>query len=291
MSTPIIQEGRVTSRDGTSIFYRSEGSGPPLIFCYGLTCGPWHFDYQLAHFKKDYQVIIVDYRGHNNSHMPKNYTDLTVRGCAEDIQAVVEHLKLEKAVFVGHSLGVSVIVDLTSMIPEKMAGIALICGSITNPFKTLFNTEWSRIGFELTKSAYLNLPSMFNLVFKHVVPSSLGHAITSAIGFNKTLSQTDDIQKYIEGVSKHPPETFLYILQNLSNFDGTHLLEKIKCPTLIFGGENDLITPIEHQELMHKKIPNSQFVKIPYASHCSHIDMPEFINLKIEQWLREINWR
>ncbi|HLB59112.1 MAG TPA: alpha/beta hydrolase, partial [Bdellovibrionota bacterium] len=121
-----------------------------------------------------------------------------------------------------------------------------------------------------------------------VVPSPIGHAVISALGFNKALSQSEDIQKYLDGVSKHPPETLLYILQDYVKYDGTPNLKKISVPTLIIGGENDLITPIEHLEYLHKHIQGSEFIRIPYASHCTHLDMPEFVNLKLDQWLRKV---
>ncbi|MFC2074724.1 alpha/beta fold hydrolase [Bdellovibrionota bacterium] len=283
-----MKEGRVKSKDGTSIFYRVEGEGFPLVFCYGVTCGPWHFDYQREYFKDKFQLIFVDYRGHNNSEMPKSFTDLTVHGCAEDVKAVVEHLGLEKAVFIGHSVGVPVIIELTSMIPERIAGLALICGGVTNPFKTMFKTPFSQIGFELLKLSYLRTPKVFQGIFKQFIPSPFGHAMVSMLGYNKALSQRDDIQRYLDGVAKHPPETMLYLLNDYSKYDGSKLLPKIKAPTLVIGGENDLITPIEHQEHVAKEIPNSEFLKIPYASHCTQQDMPEFVNLKLETWLKKI---
>ncbi|OGQ34353.1 MAG: hypothetical protein A3F16_01215 [Deltaproteobacteria bacterium RIFCSPHIGHO2_12_FULL_43_9] len=284
-----MEQGYITSIDGTTIFYQTQGSGFPIVFCYGVTCGPWHFHYQWEYFKSKYKVIMLDYRGHNRSGMPSNYSELTIRKCAEDVRAVLNHLGCEKAICVGHSMGVAVLVELSSIIPEKLSGLVLICGKVDNPFESMFRSKFSQVGFEVLKWGYLNTPRIFNLIYRRVLPSKLGHSLISTLGFNKALSQADDIQTYIEGVSRHPPETLLYLLQNYAKYDGKPLLGKIKCPTLIIGGENDLITPIEHQDFLAKAIPNAEYVKIPYASHCTQLDMPEFVNLKLEQWLERIN--
>lgn len=283
-----MEQGYISSTDGTTIFYKTEGEGTPLVFCYGVTCGPWHFHYQWEYFKSKYKVIMIDYRGHNRSGMPTKFSSLTIRGCAEDVKAVLDHLGCEKAICVGHSMGVAVLVELTSMIPEKISGLILICGKTDNPFESMFRTKFTQLGFEALKWSYLNTPQLFNLVYRRLIPSKLGYKIIATLGFNKSLSQADDIQTYLEGVSRHPPETLLYFLQNYAKYDGKPLLPKIQCPTLIIGGENDVITPIEHQEDLAKEIPNSQLLRIPYASHCTQLDMPEFVNLKIEQWLESI---
>lgn len=285
-----MEQGYIKSRDGTTIFYQAEGEGPPIVFCYGVTCGPWHFHYQWEYFKSKYKVIMIDYRGHNRSGMPSKYSELTIRRCAEDVEAVLDHLGCEKVVCIGHSMGVAVLVELSSMIPEKLSGLVLICGKADNPFEYMFRTKFSQVGFETLKWGYLNTPRIFNFVYRRIIPSKLGHYLIASLGFNKALSQADDIQTYLEGVSRHPPETLLYLLQNYAKYDGKQLLGKIKCPTLIIGGENDLITPIEHQDFLASEIENTEYVKIPYASHCTQLDMPEFVNLKLEQWLEKINF-
>lgn len=284
-----MEQGYITSSDGTTIFYQTEGTGIPMVFCYGVTCGPWHFHYQWEYFKSKYKVIMIDYRGHNRSGMPDNYSSLTIRGCAEDVKAVLDHLGCEKVVCVGHSMGVAVLVELSSMIPtDRLLGLVLICGKVDNPFESMFRTRFSQVGFEALKWSYLNTPRIFNLVYRKLIPSNIGYKLISSLGFNKALSQAEDIQTYLDGVSKHPPETLLFFLQNYAKYDGREHLPNIACSTLIIGGENDLITPIQHQDFLAKAIKKSEYVRIPYASHCSQLDMPEFVNLKLEQWLEKI---
>src|SRR3954470_13068582 len=73
---PPVTHGFVKSFDGTKLFYSIEGKGKPLVFCYGLVCSSLHWTYQIEHFQQDYKAIWFDYRGHQNSEVPKNLDSL-----------------------------------------------------------------------------------------------------------------------------------------------------------------------------------------------------------------------
>jgi pimeloyl-ACP methyl ester carboxylesterase len=81
---------------------------------------------------------------------------------------------------------------------------------------------------------------------------------------------------------------FLALFESMIDYDSTDVLEKIKVPTLIIGGRSDSVTPIKTQKMMHKKIKNSQLLLVPYGSHCTQLDMPDLVNLRISRFLKEI---
>src|ERR1700757_2356204 len=103
---PSATHGYVKSFDGTRLFYSVEGTGKPLLFCYGLVCSSLHWTYQIDHFRKNYQTIWFDYRGHQNSEVPKNLNSLTVQNLARDMGVVLKELGVNEAVVLGHSMGV-----------------------------------------------------------------------------------------------------------------------------------------------------------------------------------------
>src|SRR3954468_3593169 len=87
---PLIEvpsrHGYFKSFDGTRLFYSVEGQGKPLIFCYGLVCSSLHWTYQIQHFSRRYQAVWFDYRGHQNSDLPKDLDSLTVPNIAHDLE-------------------------------------------------------------------------------------------------------------------------------------------------------------------------------------------------------------
>jgi pimeloyl-ACP methyl ester carboxylesterase len=46
-----------------------------------------------------------------------------------------------------------------------------------------------------------------------------------------------------------------------------------------------MLTPPNYQTEMHDLIRGSELMKIPYGSHCSQLDFPEFVNLKIAEFI------
>ncbi len=279
--------GFAESFDKTKIFYSSQGEGIPLAFTYGVTCGMYHFKYQTAHFQNQYQVIQYDYRGHNSSETSDNLENLSIEGCARDLKAVLDKLKIEKAILVGHSLGVSVNIKFWELFPERVKALVLICGGITNPFDMMLYTDMTKILFELLKMAYLKYPKQAEMTWKNI-PDPLSHTLVSFLGYNKLLAQKQDIQMYVEGVKKHPLQTFLYFMQDYSKFDGTKICETITCPTLIIAGQYDLITPLKHIKKVHKLIKTSELFVAPQGSHVSQWDIPEVINLRMEKFLTNL---
>ena len=92
---------------GVKIHYHVEGDGPPLVLQHGLTSSlqNWYAYGFVEELQKDYRLILVDARGHGRSdkpHDPKDY-DLKLR--VSDILAVMDDLGVEKAHYMGYSMG------------------------------------------------------------------------------------------------------------------------------------------------------------------------------------------
>jgi pimeloyl-ACP methyl ester carboxylesterase len=68
-------------------------------------------------------------------------------------------------------------------------------------------------------------------------------------------------------------------------YDATPVLERMTIPVLVIGGAQDTVTPPVNQEYLHEKTKGSELVIIPYGSHCTQLDLPDFVNTKIEKFL------
>lgn len=79
---------------------------------------------------------------------------------------------------------------------------------------------------------------------------------------------------------------FLSLFESMVEYDGSDVLETIEIPTLIIGGRRDSMTPVRYQREMHEKIRDSQFLLVPYGTHCTQLDMPDLVNLRISKFLK-----
>src|SRR5918995_7029040 len=96
--------GFVTTSDGTQIYYKDWGSGPPVVFSHGwpLSADSWESQmFFLA--SQGYRCIAHDRRGHGRSSQPWDGNDMDTY--ADDLAALLDALDLRGAVLVGHSTG------------------------------------------------------------------------------------------------------------------------------------------------------------------------------------------
>jgi pimeloyl-ACP methyl ester carboxylesterase len=288
---PADEKGFFKTEDGTSIYYEVVGKGRPLIFCYGLVCRREHWHHQIKHFKNTFKVITFDYRGHHCSGSPANDQNLTLEWCARDIIKLMEHLGIEQAVGLGHSLGVAVLTHVARLAPEKLKGMVLVCGSVMNPFQKMFFSNRMDFVYHLASAFYDYAPAASESLWRRLTERSrLNFFITSSFGFNPSLAEEEDILLYMEGVSRCTPATFYGLLRDYTSFDGREMLKKIQLPVLLIAGEEDCITPMEIQEEMAQLLPHGRIRKIAQGSHNAHMEHPRIVNDEIESFLKQLDY-
>ncbi len=79
-------------------------------------------------------------------------------------------------------------------------------------------------------------------------------------------------------------EIFFRLARDLEIFDGISYAQKIKCPVLMIGGENDLIVPPSEFDWYAKYLKDPRIVIMPNGSHCPHLDDPQFVNQALEHF-------
>ena len=89
--------------NGIDINYEIEGEGPVVTFSHSLACNLSMWDEQVRALESRYRVLRYDTRGHGQTAAPKG--QYTLEGLADDLRALLQHLKIEKPHFVGLSMG------------------------------------------------------------------------------------------------------------------------------------------------------------------------------------------
>ena len=89
------------------IHYHVEGSGPFLVMQHGLTgsLANW-YDYGFVdELQKFYRLVLIDARGHGQSSKPHDPQEYELKLRVSDITAVMDHLGIDKANYLGYSMG------------------------------------------------------------------------------------------------------------------------------------------------------------------------------------------
>ncbi len=115
---------KVQARAGR-IFVDDAGvADTPTLFVHSLAGNTTHWEHQLAHTRATGCGIALDLRGHGQSDPPRN-GDYSLEGCADDIQAVMDALGVDRAVLVAHSMGAGVAIAFAATRPERVSGLLL----------------------------------------------------------------------------------------------------------------------------------------------------------------------
>ena len=126
--------------DGARLSYRDAGSGRPLVFLHPTPLDGVFWRPLLDELDKlgGVRAIVPDLRGHGESALGAGLPVgdfarvptapvLTMERLATDVIALLDHLHIQEAVFVGCSIGGYVLLELWRRIPERMQALAFVC--------------------------------------------------------------------------------------------------------------------------------------------------------------------
>jgi pimeloyl-ACP methyl ester carboxylesterase len=108
--------------DGIKIHYEIEGEGPDLFMIHGFASSMqinWYGANWVKVLKDKNRLILVDCRGHGESDKPADPLQYGGK-MREDIEKLQDHLKIEKANFMGYSMGAGITMNLLLTRPERM---------------------------------------------------------------------------------------------------------------------------------------------------------------------------
>src|SRR5687767_3688640 len=109
---------------GHEVVYRRAGSGPPVVLVHGMVNSSRHWAAVAGRLAEHYTVIAPDLVGHGDSATPRG--DYSLGAHAAVIRDLLSALGIERATFVGHSLGGGVAMVFFWQFPQKVERLALV---------------------------------------------------------------------------------------------------------------------------------------------------------------------
>ena len=223
--------------NGLHLYYETYGSGAPLVLLHGgMLTIDLNFASLIPTLARSHTVIAVEQQGHGRT--ANIDREITYADLASDVVALLDHLGIDTAAVIGHSMGGGVALELAVNHPERVSAVVPISASV------------SKDGLHPD----LSDPSTFDT--SPIMPTAQDFA---------------DFKEAYERLSPHP-EQFDAFLMTLSGMDADFAgwtdeqLAGISCPVLIVLGDNDFTT-VAHAGVMLAKIPNSTLAVIPATTH------------------------
>jgi pimeloyl-ACP methyl ester carboxylesterase len=119
---------------GVGIHYEVEGRGSPLVLQHGFTDSlvSWYEYGYVEALASDHQLVLIDARGHGESDKPHDASKYADSAMPLDVVAVLDHLKIERSAFFGHSMGGTIGLALAQYAPARFTALG-IGGSAPDP--------------------------------------------------------------------------------------------------------------------------------------------------------------
>ena len=258
----------ITTKDGTTLYYKDWGTGQPVVFSHGwpLNADAWD-DQMFFVASHGYRTIAYDRRGHGRSSQPWNGNDMDTY--ADDLAALINTLDLHDAVLVGHSSGGG---DVTRYIgrhgTSRLAKAVLVDAIPPLLLKTAANPGGTPIeAFDGQRAALLADRSQF---YKEISAPFYG-----ANRPGSKVSQGTQDMFWLWSMQVGLKAAFDCI-KAFSETDFTEDLKRFDIPTLIIHGEDDQFVPIADTAMLSAKIVKNATLKTyqgaPHGLTATHKD-------------------
>jgi len=274
--------------DGTRLATYGVGNeGPGLVLANGLGGNILAWRHLVDFFSTNYNIQSWDYRGLYNSGPPSDPTAISVDVQARDMLAVMDAANLSSAVCVGWSMGCQVILDLYRQAPERVSGIVLICGAPGRALQTSLGGGQAGTMVRQVVDSLHTLEPYWAGVLPKTAPLTTFLPWLKFTGLISHCADLDIMRDQAEAFLNLDFDVYLATLAALDDHEARSVLSSVTVPTLIIGGDNDIMTPATVSEEMHRAISGSELLILRAATHYAPIEFPEHINLRIEKFLRE----
>jgi pimeloyl-ACP methyl ester carboxylesterase len=260
-----------TRVNGVSIAYEDQGTGPPIVFLHAFPLNRTMWAQQAAALSRKFRTISIDLRGLGESDAP--FWRYSMEQYVRDVKDVLSSLGVDRAVFVGLSLGGYLEFALYRMHPELIRGLVL-----ADTRAEADKPEQIQWRFNLAQRTAAEGPSA---VVAEMLPKLLAPA--------RYDGDPDLVAKVRAMLQAAPVAGIIGALMAIAErTDSTDLLPAIAAPTLVIVGRDDVLTTMADAERIAKGIRGAELVVIPDAGHLSNLEQPDHFTAAVERFAKNV---
>lgn len=235
---------------------------PVLVLSNALGCTLEMWDPQMEFLNAHYRVLRYDQRGHGGSRtLPGPYL---LEDLAADVLALLDHLEVPKASFMGASLGGMIGMWLASHAADRVESLTVCC---TSAWLDLRDTELER-----ARSAREHGTNelVSPTIERWFTPYFREHHGAETAEYSAMLASTDD-------------EAYALCSEVIAHVDLRSDLASITVPALVVAGADDPVTPPEHAEVIAAGIgSNARLEVLAHAAHLANVEQADEFNALLD---------
>lgn len=232
---------------GARIYYAEYGAGVPIILLHGGLGQGGHWAFQIPALAERHRVITIDSRGHGRS--TRGSGPMSYRRMADDVLAVMDQLKIERAAIVGWSDGGIIGLELAIRQPQRLCALLA------------FGANYRSDGIVID-----------------VADDPFGKAY-AAVASRDYRTLSSEPQRFDE---------FVQVLQEMwrsqPNFSESQL-RSIRVPTVIAAGYHEEYVKFDHTVALARLIPDAELAILPGVGHFGVWQRPQDISQLVLEML------
>lgn len=258
---------QVFGDDGARVDVRVDGSGGNavvMIHGFPLTRDIW--DAQAKALARTHRVVLPDLRGMGASSVPDG--PYLMETLASDIAATLDALAIERAAFVGHSLGGYVALAFARMYTERVTRLALVCSRIAADTR------------EIAENRRKNADSIER-------EGAMTAEMTTRLLAPETVSRRPDISQRVTDISRRiDPKGAAAMLRGMAlRVASDDIAPDLEVPVLVVAGARDAVVPIEEARAVARTFPEGRLVVCEGSGHLPMLEEPERLTEALAEFL------
>jgi pimeloyl-ACP methyl ester carboxylesterase len=294
---------------------------PPVILCHGWPELAFSWRHQIkALGAAGIRVIAPDQRGYGATERPEPVEAYDLEHLTADLIGLMDHLEIDKAIFVGHDWGGFVVWQMPLRHPDRVAGVV----GVNTPhlprapadpievFRKRFGDSMYIVQFqdparepdrifnsrvEQTFDAFMRKP----LPRKDDTPTGLGAGSKVNLAFPQMIAAYDanndsrtpilsaqEKQVFVDSFAKSGFTGGINWYRNMSRNwrRAADLDHTVRVPSLMIMAENDAVLPPSAADGMEKLVPDLEKYLVRDSGHWTQQEQPEEVSAKLIEWRR-----
>lgn len=237
--------------------------GPPIVWLGSLGSSTAMWNRQIREFAGRYRCILIDHPGHGAS--PKATGALTIESLGDGVLSTLDEMGVERAHFVGLSLGAMMAMDLAARHPDRIDRLALLCTSAHFDSPDPWNERAATVRTGgMTEVAYA-------VVARWLTPEY-------------TAAYPDEVAAFVTMLHATDADSYAWCCEAIGAMDQRARLASVRAPTLVIVGAHDPATPPAHGETIADLIPDAHLETVESA-HLANWAQADAVNRLLGQHL------
>jgi len=262
--------------DKVRLYYEEVGSGTPILFVHEFAADHTNWEPQMRYFSRGHRCIAYAARGYTPSDVPPSSDLYTYKHFYTDALAVLDHLNIQKAHFVGLSMGSYSSLHVALNAPSRMLSMTLAgvgsgsnlehldawrqqCRETADQFEKLGAVEVAKV----TREALARIPFL--------VKDPRGHAdFYAALARHDSKGSANTMRSFQGG------RPSIYTL--------TEAIRTVLTPALIICGDEDDAC-VEPSLFLKKHLPAAGLTFFPKTGHVLNLEEPALFNDMVQRFI------